>query len=100
MRSSERSARKRRPERPACAAAPACSTVRRSAGGVASGANGPPRRLIAQTWKVSVFESSRIIAAPPLGASPSASATLVVRPTARSALSDCSVRPEESSTKM
>ena len=49
VRSPERSARKRRPERPAWAASPARSTWRRSAGGVASGANGPPLRLTAHT---------------------------------------------------
>ena len=64
-----RSARKRRPARPATPASPACSILRRSAGGVASGANGPPRRLIAQTWKVSVLASSRIWAASPFSAS-------------------------------
>ena len=99
MSSPRRSARNRLPNRAVLAASPARSTVRRSAGAIASDANGLPRRLTAQTWKVSVFASFRISPAWFSFAFSSSVAMFDALPTARSALSVCSVLPEESLTK-
>ena len=82
-----RSARKRLPVRALSAASPERSIVRRSAGAIASSAKGLPRRLTAQTLKVSVFASFRISPALFSFAFSSSVAMFDALPTARSALS-------------